>query len=152
MKKKEEKRIIAYIPNGRVWDSFLEHIKSVHGKTYGLMGVEVQNALKQYVENYDQVSVQKYESEINALKMENEHLKGSQKKYDQLYSDYRKLRNNYDHLQERFNKSQNELNISERENSQLRVVVAKIEKLSLWERVLNRLPSEVKQLTTEKED
>ena len=57
--------------------------------------------------------------------------------------------NNYDHLQERLNKSQRELNMLERENSDLRVVVAKIEKMSFLERVLNRLPSEMKQLTTD---
>jgi bisphosphoglycerate-dependent phosphoglycerate mutase len=152
MIERAEKQIMTKIPDGTVWDSFLEHIQSVHGKTYGHIGMEVQNALKQYVENYDQVIIQKYESEINALKTENEHLKGSQEKYDQLFDDYRKLRNKYDHLQERFNKSQNELNLSERENSQLRVVVAKIEKLSLWERLLNRLPSEMKQLKSGKEE
>ena len=152
MVKESLKEIRAHIPDVMVWNSFLEHIKSVHGKTYGHIGMEVQNALKQYVENYDQVGVQKYESEINALKMENDHLKGLEGKYDQLYGDYRKLRNNYDHLQARFIKGQKELNVLERENSDLRVVVAKIEKMSFFERVLNRLPSEVKQLKSGKED
>ena len=63
-----------------------------------------------------------------------------------------KLRNKFDHLQERFIKGQKELNVLERENSDLRVVVAKIEKMSFFERVLNRLPSEVKQLKSGKED
>lgn len=84
--------------------------------------------------------------------MENDHLKGLEGKYDQLQGRHDKLRSRYDHLQERLNKSQRELNMLERENSDLRVVVAKIEKMSFFERVLNRLPSEVKELKSGKED
>ena len=167
MDKKEEKRIRAIIPDGSIWFYFLEHIKSVHGKTYGYIGVEVQNALKQYVENYEKPDIQdmenkyqrkiqelqdKYESEINTLKIEIENLKGLKEKHDQLQNNHDKLRNKYDHLQERLNKSQNELNMLERETRKLHVVIAKIEKLSFFERVLNRLPSEVKQLTTNEDD
>lgn len=45
MSEKGDKRVIAYIPDVNIWDSFLEHIKAVHGRTYGFIGVEVQNAL-----------------------------------------------------------------------------------------------------------
>lgn len=197
MDKKGEKRIISTIPDGSVWDSFLEHIKSVYGKTYGYIGVEVQNALKQYVENYENPDIQevehKYQKDVlklqdrmfkqnkdieaqqnsldsfrevveelekenGVLQTENTLLHEVQDKYDQLHKErlnlqnrHDKLRNKHDHLQERFNKCHSELNTLERENSRLRMVVAKIEKLSFWERLLNRLPSEVKQLTT-KED
>ena len=152
----------------------MEHIESVYGKTYGHIGMEVQNALKQYVENYQKDDIQdvedryqrkmeemrdKCKSKIKALEMENNALQGVQDSYDQLHEEYfklqnqnNKLRNNYDHLQERLNKSQRELNMLERENSDLRVVVAKIEKMSFLERVLNRLPSEMKELTSGKED
>lgn len=138
-----------------MWDFFLDHIKSVHGKIYGLIGVEVQNALQQYITNHKQPSIQEYETRIQTLEMENEQLKNLKKsldkktaQYDQLQNRFDKLRNKFDHLQERFNKSQKELVISERENSNLRVTVAKIEKLSFWERLLNRLPEEVKQLSS----
>ena len=90
--------------------------------------------------------IQKQEKDIRNLKEEKEYLQGLQEKNDQLQNQHDKLRNKHDHLQERFNKSQNELNLLERENSDLRVVVAKVGKMSLWERVLNRLPGEVKEL------
>ena len=154
MGNKEEKKIIAVIPDGKVWDYFLSHIKEVYGKTYGYIGSEVQNALKQYVENYQKDDIkdveEKYQREIQEL--ENKHLKEIQDTHNQLYQDYDKLRNKFDHLQERFIKGQKDLNVLERENSDLRVVVAKIEKMSFLERVLNRLPSEVKQLKSDKED
>jgi ABC-type phosphate transport system auxiliary subunit len=152
MGRKEGKRIITKINDVKIWDSFLKHIKGVHGKTYGYVGMEVQNALKQYVESYDQLSIREYEIEIESLKMEIENLKGLEEKYKQLQNSHDKLRNRYDHLQERFIKGQKELNMLERDTRKLHVVLAKIEKLSFLERVLNRLPEEVKQLTSGTED
>ena len=166
MAKSKLKEIRVYVPDGKTWDSFLEHIKNVHGKVHGYIGFEVQNALIQYMEGYHEPSIaelrDKYEKElqelqrshlkeVKSLKSENDHLRDLQGTYDSLFHNHEKLRNNYDHLQARFNKSQEELNTLERENSQLRVVVAKIEKLSFFERLFNRLPSEIKQLTTDKE-
>lgn len=139
-----KKQIATRIPDSSVWDSFLEHVEQKHGKTHGVLGLELQNILVQYLECPKE--------DIEALKMENDHLKGLEGKYDQLQGRHDKLRSRYDHLQERLNKSQRELNMLERENSDLRVVVAKIEKMSFFERVLNRLPSEVKELKSGKED
>jgi predicted nuclease with TOPRIM domain len=161
MDKKDMKTIRVVFPDGKVWDSFLGHIKSVYGKTYGYIGFEVQNALIQYIKAYHEPSIaelkdgyekelqeleKSYINEIKPLKIENYHLREFKGTYDSLFQDYQQLRNNYDHLQARFNKSQEDLNNLEREISQLRVVVAKIEKLSFLERLFNRLPNEIKQL------
>ena len=135
-----KKQISTRIPDSSVWDSFLEYVEDKHGKTHGVLGLELQNILVQYLKCPKE--------DIKSLKMENDHLKGLEEKYDKLQGRYDKLRNKFDHLQERFIKGQKDLNVLERENSDLRVVVAKIEKMSFFERVLNRLPSEVKQLTT----
>lgn len=199
MGKKEGKRIIANIPNNLVWESFLNHIESIYGKTYGHIGNEVQNALIQYMENSQkgtideieikyqkqlenvqnetlnmqkkhQEEIHSFHKEINILKESNKQMeslkkvnedqkqiinvfeseityfKGLKEELTQKINQYDKLRNRYDHIQERFIKNQRELNTLERENSKLRVVVAKVQKLSLFERLLNRLPDEVKQL------
>ena len=146
MEKSQSKEIRVKLSDSLIWMSFLDYIQHKHGKTYGVIGIELQNALIQYLKLPEGVDIDEL---VNKHEYELERL---QNLLNRKTEEHDKLRNRYDHLQERFNKSQNELNISERENSQLRVVVAKIEKLSLWERVLNRLPSEVKQLTTEKED
>ena len=208
MAKNKLKEIRAHIPDSNVWDSFLGHIKNVHGKTHGYIGIEVQNALKQYIENYSKQDVneleeryqkereeirkeyevkiqsleqslqvsktlveeikplkkmnQEYDLKIQSLSKENvilltetKVLHKAQEDYNELHKEYLKLqnsndklRNNYDHLQARFNKSQKELNSLERNIIDLRVIVAKIQKMSFLERVLNRLPSEVKQLTS----
>jgi chromosome segregation ATPase len=217
---KEVKYIKTKIPDSSVWDSFLEHIKDTYGKTYGFIGMELQNALIHYIENPQKSDINeikgKYqgkieklknkintieqrhskelqkandtisnlkkthdnevkklkqkitvaealnkqterikernhdlEKDIEALKREKEYFQGLQEKNENLQVQHDKLRNKHDHLQERFNKSQKELIILEREVTQLRVVVAKIEKMSLWERLINRLPSEVKELSVD---
>ena len=69
-----------------------------------------------------------------------------------IFQDYRKVRNKYEHLQERFSKSQKDLNDLERGESSLKVAIAKLQKLNLLERILNRLPEEIKQLTEGKEE
>lgn len=99
--------------------------------------------------------VKELNKENTILLTETKVLHKAQDDYNELHKEYLKLQNrndklcnNYDHLQARFNKSQNELNTLERENSDLRVIVAKIQKMSFFERILNRLPSEVKQITT----
>jgi chemotaxis protein histidine kinase CheA len=147
------KKIIAIIPDSAIWDSFLNHIKGVYGKTYGHIGMEVQNALKMYVESYQKDNIkdieEKYQRKIQEL--ESKHLKDIQNTHKEFHNDYSKLRNRYDHLQERFNKSQKDLNVLERETRKLHVVIAKIEKMSFMERILNRLPEEVKQLKSGKE-
>jgi hypothetical protein len=56
------------------------------------------------------------------------------------------LRNRFDHLQARFNKCQEEQNKLERELSYLRLLMLKIKKRNLFERVLNRLPEALKEL------
>lgn len=73
----------------------------------------------------------------NYIKTEKAILKDVKGKYDRLNPEYiglqnryDKLRNNFDHLQVRFNKSQLDVNVLEREVSGLRVVLAKVEKLS----------------------
>jgi DNA repair ATPase RecN len=187
MVKSELTEVRTYIHDKKIWDCFLDHVKKVYGRTHGYTGIEVQNALKQYLENYGKSGVLKLQNKLfkqdktiknqkkdivklkklveelkkanTILQTETEVLHKAQDNYSQLHEEHfrlqdrcDKLRNKHDHLQERFNKSQGELNVLERENSQLRVVVAKIEKLSFFERVFNRLPSEVKQLTTNKVD
>ena len=69
-----------------------------------------------------------------------------QDKYDKLLNDSDKLRNTKDHLQERFNKSQEEVIKLERESNTYRIAIAKIQSLSFMDRLLNRLPDEIKQL------
>jgi chromosome segregation ATPase len=88
------------------------------------------------------------ENNIDQNSKQIEELFAYKDKANETRSKYDKLRNRFDHLQARFNKCQGDLNVLEREVSVLRVVLAKVEKLSLWERVLNRLPVEVKQLSS----
>jgi chromosome segregation ATPase len=188
MVKKVGKEIRAQVPDAHVWEDFLKYIKKIHGKTYGHIGNEVQNALLYYIESFQKGNMDEIKDEllkwqnksfkqeklneiqqkkintlnesnnefiqqINVLKAENAVFQGIKNQYDQLNNEYMglrnqhdKLRNKHDHLQERFNKSQKELNLLEKETRVLHVAVAKVQKMSLFERLLNRLPQEVKQL------
>jgi predicted RNase H-like nuclease (RuvC/YqgF family) len=145
-KETQSKQIGVHIPDSKVWDSFLEYIKSKHGKIYGVAGIELQNALIKYLENPETVDVaeltEKYEKELKNLRT----------RLKEESNSYNKLRNKHDHLQERFIKSQAELNVLEREVSWLRVAVAKVQKMSLFERLLNRLPDEIKELEEGKDE
>ena len=67
-------------------------------------------------------------------------------KYDVLLNDIDRLRNKYNFIQERLNKSQEEVIKLERELTSYRLVVSQIRNLSFMDRVLNKLPDEVKQL------
>ena len=142
----QSKQIGVHIPDSRIWDSFLEYVKSKHGKVYGVAGIELQNALIKYLENPETIDVtelvKKYEKELNDLR----------DKLEEKSNNYNKLRNKHDHLQERFIKSQAELNVLEREVSWLRVAVAKVQKMSLFERLMNRLPDEIKELEVGKDE
>lgn len=189
-----KKQIVTRIPDSSVWVSFLEYVEKKHGKTHGVIGLELQNALLKFLDGSESIDIEaliekhhdevlklqnklsrqdkvikvqrndivEFNGVVKSLREENialvsevKVLRKAQEDYNGLHNEYLKLqnvndrlRNNYDHLQARFNKSQNDLNGLEREISDLRVVVAKIQKMSFFERVLNRLPSEVKQLTT----
>lgn len=142
MEKSQSKEIRVKLSDSSVWMSFLEYIEDKHGKTYGVVGIELQNALIHYLKCPEEVDIKQL---VNTHEYE---LKKLQDLLNQKTNEHDKLRNRHDHLQERFIKGQKDLNVLERENSQLRVVVAKIEKMSFFERVLKRLPEEVKQLTT----
>lgn len=193
-----KKQIVTRIPDSSVWVSFLEYIENKHGKTHGVIGLELQNALIRFLEEPESVDVEKireqhqndvlnlqnklfkqdkiikvqksdlveFKKVVKELNKENtilltetKVLHKAQDAYNELHKEYLKLqnrkdklRNNYDHLQARLNKSQKELNMLERETRKLHVVIAKIEKLSFFERVLNRLPEELKQLTSGEDD
>ena len=142
MSEKRSKQIGARIPDSQVWDSFLGYVKNKHGKVYGVAGIELQNALLNYLKNPEILNTKEFEKKIEKL----------QEKLNKKKEEYNKIRNNYDHIQARFNKSQSELNILERENSQLRVAVAKVQKMSLFERLMNRLPDEIKELEVGKDE
>lgn len=71
-----------------------------------------------------------------------------QNKYDKLLNDNDKLRNSKDHLQERFNKSQEEVIGLERELNSYRIAITKVQSLGFMDRLMNRLPDEIKQLPT----
>lgn len=73
-------------------------------------------------------------------------LKDMQEKYDKSLNDNDKLRNTKDHLQERFNKSQEEVIKLERELNSYRIAITKVQSLNFMDRLLNRLPEEIKQL------
>lgn len=75
-----------------------------------------------------------------------EKLEETQDKYYTLLNDHDKLRNSKDHLQERFNKSQEEVIKLERELNSYRIAMTKVQALSFMDRLLNRLPEEIKQL------
>jgi hypothetical protein len=90
------------LPTYATWDLFLDYIPTKHGKTYGMIGMELEKAITQYLEYPDAVNV--YEME-NIHKEEIEKLKAS---LNTQINQEDRLRNKYDHLQERFNKSQNE--------------------------------------------
>jgi chromosome segregation ATPase len=94
-------------------------------------------------------------NEIKSIKEENKRFKKYRSKlddktgkYDKLLNQYDKLRNKLDHLQERFNKSQDEVNSLQRETSQLKIVMTKVQGMSLFDRLFNRLPEEIKEIET----
>lgn len=149
MIEKENKQIRVRIPDPTIWEKFIKHVKSKHGKTYGVIGSELQNAITQFLKHPEIINIKelKEKHQLKLQKLEQEIAKKTDQ-HEQLQTQHEKLRNKYDHLQERFNKSQKELNTLERENSGLRVVVAKVQKMSIIERILNRLPEEVKQLSS----
>ncbi len=57
--------------------------------------------------------------------------------YNKLQNDYKRLKKEFDDLQKRFNKSQREL-------VQLKKMVNKMNSMSLWDRLRNREPEDLK--------
>jgi len=89
------------------------------------------------------------ENELNRLRLEVnelEEFRPFKEKCDVLLNDMDRLRNKHDFVQERLNKSQEEIIKLERELTNYRLIVSKIRNLSFMDRVLNKLPDEVKQL------
>lgn len=98
--------------------------------------------------------ISKYKDQITALEEISKELddykekyNDTQNKYNELLNNHDKLRNSKDHLQERFNKSQDEVIKLERELNSYRIAITKIQSLSFVERLLNKIPDEVKQLS-----
>lgn len=84
------------------------------------------------------IEIKEYKEKMNQI----------QQKYDILLNKHDKLRTSKDHLQERFNKCQNEQIKLERENKAYLVAITKIQSLNFIRRLLNRIPEDIKQLTT----
>lgn len=178
MVKKESKHVGIRIPDSSVWTSFINHVEQKHGKTYGVAGLELQNALKFYLDHPEGANInemkkkhfedlQIMEDKINELEINqkseskqfNQKLDDKKKQHDKLseqhdriLNQYDKLRNKLDHLQERFNKSQDEVNLLQREIGHLRVAMTKVHGMSLFDRLLNRLPEEIKEIEAPKKE
>ena len=103
-----------------------------------------------------EIYVQKQETQLKSQKNEIQNLKVKissleeskvfKEKYDVLLNDMDRLRNKHDHLQERLNKSQEEIIHLERELTDYRLAISKVQNLGFMDRLLNKLPDEVKRL------
>ena len=58
MKKGQSKEIRVKLSDSSIWMSFLEYINDKHGKTYGVIGIELQNALIQYLKHPEEVDIE----------------------------------------------------------------------------------------------
>lgn len=52
-----KKQIVTRIPDSSVWVSFLEYIENKHGKTHGVIGLELLNALLRFLDGSESVDV-----------------------------------------------------------------------------------------------
>jgi chromosome segregation ATPase len=86
------------------------------------------------------------ENKDDEIRSISEILDGLREDYGKALNSYDRMRNSKDHLQERFNKSQEEIIVLERELSRYRVAINKIQSLSLFNRLFNRVPDDIKKL------
>lgn len=70
----------------------------------------------------------------------NEIIQALQKEKEQALKDVKSARNDYKHIVERLNKNQDELNDALSENSQYKILLAEIDKMSLLERIKKQFP------------
>ena len=78
-------------------------------------------------------------NELNEMIKSLEALEEFKTKYERLLNEHDKLRNSKDHLQERFNKSQDEV-------IQLQKMINRLTNLTLFDRLFNRIPEDIKEL------
>ena len=79
-------------------------------------------------------------------------LEVTEEQYENQLIEYKKLVNKREHTQEVLNKQQFELNEALKKLERYSYAMGKLENMSLTDRILNRIPSEVKELSAPKED